>query len=78
MTKLYEESNLRLAPNSIAVHPDDMRDCGAHGVLQTRLGKCAVNVIADPTVPRGVLLAGSSPGIRDICGRGDTAKVVRA
>jgi hypothetical protein len=33
MTKLYEESNLRLAPNSIAIHPDDARDCGAHAVL---------------------------------------------
>jgi hypothetical protein len=78
MTKLYEESNLRLAPNSIALNPEDARDCGTRAVLQTRLGKCVVNVVADPAVPRGAILAGSSPGIRDICGRGDTAKVVRA
>jgi hypothetical protein len=78
MTKLYEESNLRLAPNSIALHPEDARDWGTRAVLQTRLGKCAVNVLADPSVPRGAILAGSSPGIRDICGRGDKAKVVRA
>ena len=48
MTKLYQESNLRVAPNAIALHPEDARDCGARAILQTRLGKCAVNVVADP------------------------------
>jgi hypothetical protein len=78
MTKIYEESNLRLAPNAIALHPEDARDCGARAILQTRRGKCSVNVVADAAVPRGVVLTGSSPGIRDICGNGDGAKVVRA
>jgi hypothetical protein len=78
MTKLYEESNLRLAPNAIALNPDAARECGPRAILQTRLGRCAVNVIADTAVPRGAVLTGSSPGIRDICSRGDGAKVVRA
>jgi hypothetical protein len=78
MTKLYEESNLCLAPNAIALNPDAARECGPRAILQTRLGRCAVNVIADPAVPRGAILTGSSPGIRDICSRGDGAKVVRA
>jgi hypothetical protein len=78
MTKVYEESNLRLAPNAIALNPEDARDCGARAILQTRLGKCAVNVVADAAVPRGVVLVGSSPGIRDICGNGEGAKVVHA
>jgi hypothetical protein len=74
MTKLYEESNLRLQPNAIALHPDEARSPRA--TLQTRLGRCTVNVIADPAVPRGAILAGSSPGIRDIVGRNESAKVV--
>jgi hypothetical protein len=77
MTKLYEESNLRLAPNAIALHPDDARDFAPRAALETRLGRCAVNVVADRAVPRGAILAGSSPGIRDILGRGESAKVVR-
>jgi hypothetical protein len=78
MTKIYQESTLRVAPNAIALNPADASDCGARAILQTRLGKCAVNVIADAAVPRGVVLTGSSAGIRDICGNGDGAKVVRA
>jgi len=77
MSKLYEESNLRLAPNAIALHPAEARDSGARAALQTRLGRCVVNVVPDPAVPRGAILAGSSPGIRDIVGRGESAKVVR-
>jgi hypothetical protein len=78
MTKLYEESNLRLPPNAVALHPDEARDVSPRATLQTRLGRCTVNVVPDPGVPRGAILAGSSPGIRDICGRNEEAKVVRA
>jgi hypothetical protein len=66
MTKLYEESNLRLAPNAIALHPEDAAGRGPRAVLQTRLGRCTVQVTVDATVPR------------DICIRGERAKVVQA
>jgi len=82
MTKLYQESNLRLAPNRVALHPDDARAAnlsqGARAILQTRTGKCAVDVTIDASIPPGAVLLGSSPGIQDICGAASRAKVVRA
>jgi anaerobic selenocysteine-containing dehydrogenase len=82
MTKLYQESNLRLAPNRVALHPADARaanlSSGARAILQTRIGKCAVVVTVDPAVPPGVVQVGASPGIQDVCGLSSRAKVVRA
>ena len=82
MTKLYQESNLRLAPNRVALHPDDARAAnlsnGARAILQTRIGKCAVEVTVDPDVPPGAVQVGSSPGIQDVCGANARAKVVPA
>ncbi|MCX6626835.1 MAG: hypothetical protein NTW28_04290, partial [Candidatus Solibacter sp.] len=82
MTKLYQESNLRLAPNRVALHPDDARAAnlpnGARAILHTRIGKCSVEVTADPAVPPGAVLVGGSPGIQDVCAPGARAKVVRA
>jgi hypothetical protein len=80
MTKLYQESNLRLAPNRVALHPDDARAANvtnsARATLQTRTGKCAVEVTVDPAVPPGTVLVGSSPGIQDVCGAAARARVV--
>ena len=82
MTKLYQESNLRLAPNRVALHPNDARAAnlsnGARATLQTLLGKCSVEVTVDPGVPPGAVQVGSSPGIQDVCGPAARAKVVRA
>ena len=82
MTKLYQESNLRLAPNRVALHPDDAHAArlkeGARAVLQTRTGKCAVDVTIDAAIPPGAVLLGSSPGIQDVCGQSARAKVVPA
>ena len=65
MTKLYQESNLRLAPNRVALHPDDARAAnlsnGARAILQTRIGKCSVEVTVDPSVPPGAVLVGGVP-----------------
>ena len=80
MTKLYQESNLRLAPNRVALHPADARAAGvsngSHAILQTRIGKCAVEVTVDPAVPPGAVQVGASPGIQDVCGTAARAKVV--
>ncbi|MGD0774616.1 MAG: hypothetical protein ABSC05_17525 [Candidatus Solibacter sp.] len=82
MTKLYQESNLRLAPNRVALHPDEARAAnlsnGARATLHTRIGWCPVEVTVDPAVPPGAVLVGSSPGIQDVCGPAARAKVVRA
>ena len=82
MTKLYQESNLRLAPNRVALHPVDARAAGltngARAILQTRIGKCSVEVTVDPSVVPGAVLVGGSSGIQDVCGPSDRAKVVRA
>jgi anaerobic selenocysteine-containing dehydrogenase len=82
MTKLYQESNLRLAPNRVALHPDDARAAnlpnGARAVLYTRIGKCSVEVTVDPAVPPGAVQVGGSPGIQDVCGPAARAKVVPA
>ena len=82
MTKLYQESNLRLAPNRVALHPGDARAAnlpnGAHAILQTRIGKCSVEVTVDPSVPPGAVLVGGSSGIQDVCGANTRAQVVRA
>ena len=80
MTKIYQESNLRLAPNRVALHPADARASGvsngARAILQTRIGKCAVEVTVDPAVPPGAVQVGTSPGIQDVCGPSSRAKVV--
>jgi anaerobic selenocysteine-containing dehydrogenase len=82
MTKLYQESNLRLAPNRVALHPDDARAANltnsARTILQTRTGRCTVEVTVDPAVPPGAVLVGGSAGIQDVCGAGARAKVVSA
>ncbi len=82
MTKLYQESNLRLAPNRVALHPDDARAANlknsARATLHTRIGWCSVEVTVDPAVPPGAVQVGASPGIQDVCGPAARAKVVPA
>jgi anaerobic selenocysteine-containing dehydrogenase len=82
LTKLYQESNLRLAPNRVALSPADALAAGvregSRAILQTRLGKCAVEVTVDAAVPAGAVQVGGSPGIQDVCGHAARAKVVSA
>jgi len=82
MTKLYQESNLRLAPNRVALHPSDARAArladGVHAFFQTRLGRCGVDVTIDPGLPAGVVQLGTAPGILDVYRPGIRAKVVPA
>jgi len=79
MTKLYQESGLRLAPNAVALHPGDARaarvEAGSQARLQTNLGNCVVTVTVDSAVPEGALLVGGAPGILDVWGPGVRAKV---
>ncbi len=77
MSKVYQESNLRLAPNRVALHPAEARqyglEDGARAVLETRDGRVQVSVTVDSSVPPGVVQAGS----RFLCGGAARARVVR-
>jgi hypothetical protein len=78
LSKLYQESNLRLAPNRVALHPSCGLEDGARAVLRTVLGGCPVGVTLDAGVPPGVVQVSASPAILDLCGAGARAKVVRS
>ncbi len=82
LSKLYQESGLRLAPNQAALHSSTARACGIPGggraVLQTRYGNCAIDAIVDPAIPPGMVQVAARPGILDVCAPGARAKVVRA
>jgi hypothetical protein len=82
MSKLYQDSDLRLAPNSAALHPDTARSSGVEGgaraVLQTQYGNCAIGVILDPSVPGGMVEVAAGPEVLDVCGAFTRAKVVPA
>ena len=76
MSQIYQESNLRLAPNRIALHPSDAASSGvadgARAVLETRNGKRPVEVTVDSSVRPGVVL------VAELAETGSTgAKVVR-
>jgi hypothetical protein len=77
LSKLYQESNLRLEPDCVALHPSSGLPDGAPAQLETLLGKCRVAVTLDAGVPPGVVLVSASPAIRDLCPEGARAKVVR-
>jgi len=80
MSKLYQDSDLRLPPNTAALHPDTARASGLQGasraVLETQYGSCAINVIADSSIPPGMLEVAAGPEVLDICGAYTRAKVV--
>jgi hypothetical protein len=82
MSKLYQESNLRLGPNRAALNPASAAACGvsegAHAVLQTRLGERPIQVTVSASVPPGVVEVGASPEILDICGAFSRARVAQS
>ncbi len=82
LSKLYQESNLRLAARRAVLHPADAADCGiadgGNAVLETRCGALPVQVSLDAGTPRGVVQVAAHPMILDLCGSSPRAKVVRA
>ena len=82
MSKLYQESNLRLGRNRAALNPATAAACGvgngAQAMLQTALGKCPIEVTVSPSVPPGVVEVGASPDILDICGAFSRARVAQS
>ena len=82
LSKLYQESNLRLVPGRVALHPDTAHSSGlqngAQAILQTAAGQCPVEVTLDATVPPEAVYISAHPALLDICAPGARAKVVRA
>jgi hypothetical protein len=77
LTKLYQESNLRLAAGQAALHPSCGIPDGAGAVLQTRCGKLSVRIVCDPGIPPGIVQLAAGPRMLDLCGASPRAKVVR-
>jgi len=81
LSKLYGESNLRLSPGRIALHPETARQCGvtdgARAALETIRGRAAVQVSIDSGMPPGVVRVAATPALLDLCGPSARAKVVR-
>ena len=82
MSKLYEESNLRLGGSRIALNPKTASKSklaeGSRARLQTARGSCDVLVTVDASVPQNAVKVAARPEVVDICTAGDRAKVVRA
>ena len=78
LSKLYQESNLRLGPNCVALHPSCGLEDGAKAVFETLLGKCPVAVTLDAGIPPGLVQVSASPAVLDLCASGARAKVGRA
>lgn len=86
MSKLYQESNLRLAANHAALHPVTARACGvgdgSRAILRTRAGDAPIEVSLDSGVPPGVVKVAAGNGIADLFGESEgrptRANVVKA
>jgi hypothetical protein len=82
LSKLYQESNLRLGPNRAALHPETARQCGidkdGRAVLETAYGRCEIEVVVDRGVFPGTVALAATPEILDVCASGTRVKVVRA
>jgi len=82
MSKLYQESNLRLSPNHAVLNPVTARACGvgdgARAILQTRCGSAQIEISIDSGVPPGVVKVAAGAGMIDLCGASTRAKVVAA
>jgi len=79
LSKLYQDSDLCLPPNTAALHPDTLRAAGMEGAsrakFETPYGACAINVAPDPAVPPGLLFLTPGPETLDICDASTRAKV---
>jgi hypothetical protein len=82
MSKLYQESNLRLGRNRAALNPASAAACGvgegSRAMLQTLLGKRPIEVTLSASTPPGVVEVGASPEILDICGAFSRARVAQS
>ncbi|HEV3198126.1 MAG TPA: hypothetical protein VGZ73_09470 [Bryobacteraceae bacterium] len=82
LSKIYQESNLRQTPNSVAFHPDTARANGladsSSALLVTPLGRCAIRVTVDSNIPPGLMQVAATPSVLDLCASCEDVKVVAA
>ena len=82
LSKLHQESGVRLGAAIAALHPDSAAAAGlaegARARLETALGRREVEVVFDSAVPPGIVAVAASPETLDIAGAGERARVVRA
>ena len=82
MSKLYQDSDLRLPPNTAALHPDTARASNladaTRAILQTEYGACPIALSTDSSIPPGMLAISPGPEVLDICTAHTRAKVVPA
>jgi hypothetical protein len=76
-TKLYQESNLLLAPRQVAIAPAAGLAQNQAAFLETSRGKLAVRLVVDAGLPPGKLRYLPTPDVLDLCGA-EQPKVVRA
>jgi len=77
MSKLSQESGLRLGPHRAAMHPKAGFEDRERAVLETPYGRRPIEVAVDAGVPPGVVLMADRPEIADIRGADGRARVVR-
>ena len=81
LSKLYQESNLRLAADRVVLHPSVASECrvedGGRAILETGCGRLDVWVSVDAGAPQGVVQLAAGPRTLDLCGSSPRAKVVR-
>jgi hypothetical protein len=82
LSKITNESNLRLGTHGVALHPSDARGEGltegSRARLETEAGAVSVDVRIDETVPPGVVQVGGGPDLQNVCGASLRARVVRS
>jgi hypothetical protein len=76
-TKVYQESNLLLAPRHVAVAPGAGLAENDEALLQTSRGRLPVRVVVDAGLPAGKVRYMGTPDVLDLCGS-EEPKVVRA
>ena len=78
LSKIYAESNLRLAPRQAALHPSSAAGLAdrSRAMLQTLDASVEIQLVLDPAIPPGMVQVGWSPAILDACATSARAKVV--
>jgi len=77
LSKLHEESHLRLGKHEVALHPSSGFRDGDRAALETGCGRILVVVRRDSSVPPGVVQAAAGADLIDLCGAAESARVVR-
>jgi hypothetical protein len=77
LSKLHEESRLRMGKRMVALDPSSGFVDGARAVLETERGRLEVEVTIDSSSPAGVVQAAAGPEVFDLCGGASHARVVR-